>query len=111
MATNRYWPFGVRWAFISSLIMVPALVALAVWLYRPAGPLATRLTFAPLLVAVLKPGRQASKAELLAWLKERIAKWWLPDDVVFLREIPHTATGKILKTQLRVLLRDFTLNR
>jgi hypothetical protein len=53
MVPSRYWPFGVRWAFIISLIMVPTLVALAVWLYRPEGPLATRLTFAPLLIAVL----------------------------------------------------------
>lgn len=53
MMTSRYWPFGVRWAFIASLIMVPTLVALAVWLYRPEGPLATRLTFPPLLIAVL----------------------------------------------------------
>src|SRR5689334_6954700 len=53
MIKSRYWPFGVRWAFIASLIMVPALVAVAVWLYRPEGPLATKLTFPPLLVAVL----------------------------------------------------------
>lgn len=53
MMTSRYWPFGVRWAFIASLVMVPALVVLAVWLYRPEGPLSTRLTFPPLLVAVL----------------------------------------------------------
>jgi hypothetical protein len=53
MMTSRYWPFGVRWAFIASLVMVPVLVGLAVWLYRPEGPLATRLTFPPLLVAVL----------------------------------------------------------
>lgn len=53
MGTSRYWPFGVRSAYISSLIMVPILLALAVWLYRPQGPLAIRLTFAPLLVAVL----------------------------------------------------------
>jgi len=53
MIKSRYWPFSVRWAFIASLIMVPALVAVAVWLYRPEGPLATKLTFPPLLVAVL----------------------------------------------------------
>jgi hypothetical protein len=53
MTTSRFWPFAVRWAYVASLIMVPILVALAVWLYRPQGPLATRLTFAPLVVAVL----------------------------------------------------------
>jgi fatty-acyl-CoA synthase len=62
----------------------------------------------PLLVAVLKPGAQTDKAQILAYLTGKIAKWWLPDDVVFLPEIPHTATGKILKMQLRVLLRDFS---
>jgi len=53
MVTSRYWPFGVRWAFLASVIMVPTLVAVGVWLYRPDGPLATRLTFAPLLIAVV----------------------------------------------------------
>jgi hypothetical protein len=53
MVRSRYWPFEARWAFFASLVLVPGLVALAVWLYRPAGPLATRLTFPPLLLAVL----------------------------------------------------------
>jgi hypothetical protein len=53
MVRNRYWPFDARAAFFTSLILVPGLVALAVWLYRPQGPLATRLTFPPLLLAVL----------------------------------------------------------
>jgi hypothetical protein len=53
MVRSRYWPFDARWAFFASLILVPSLVALAVWLYRPAGPLATTLTFPPLLLAVL----------------------------------------------------------
>jgi fatty-acyl-CoA synthase len=39
----------------------------------------------------------------------RIADWWLPDDVVFLDEIPHTATGKIQKTALRELMKDYAL--
>ena len=38
-----------------------------------------------------------------------IAKWWMPDDVVFVNEIPHTATGKILKTALRDQFKDYTL--
>jgi fatty-acyl-CoA synthase len=62
----------------------------------------------PLLAAVLKPGAKADAAQILAYMNGKIAKWWLPDAVVFLPEIPHTATGKILKTQLRVLLRDFS---
>ena len=55
----------------------------------------------PLLIVVLKPGQTASKAEILKFLDGKIAKWWMPDDVAFVDEIPHTATGKILKTALR----------
>jgi fatty-acyl-CoA synthase len=54
-----------------------------------------------LLVIVLKAGQQASKEEMLAFLEGKIAKWWMPDDVAFVDAIPHTATGKILKTALR----------
>ncbi len=63
----------------------------------------------PLLVIVLKEGQTASKDELLAFLDGKIASWWLPDDVVFVREIPHTATGKILKTALRDQFKDYAL--
>lgn len=55
----------------------------------------------PLLIAVLKPGMQASRGDILNYLEGKIAKWWMPDDVVFAAEIPHTATGKIQKTALR----------
>jgi fatty-acyl-CoA synthase len=55
----------------------------------------------PLLIIVLKPGQTATKAEILQYLTGKIAKWWMPDDVVFVEEIPHTATGKIQKTALR----------
>jgi fatty-acyl-CoA synthase len=55
----------------------------------------------PLLVVVLKAGEKATKEELLAFLEDKIAKWWMPDDVAFVDGIPHTATGKILKTALR----------
>jgi fatty-acyl-CoA synthase len=61
----------------------------------------------PLLVIVLKEGQSASKDELLGFLKGKIANWWLPDDVVFVREIPHTATGKIQKTVLRDQFKDY----
>ncbi len=63
----------------------------------------------PLLVVVLKPGAAADKASLLGFLDGRIAKWWMPDDVVFLPEIPHTSTGKIQKTALRDMFRDYRL--
>ena len=43
----------------------------------------------------------SSKEEILTFLGDKVAKWWLPDDVVFVKELPHTATGKLLKTDLR----------
>ena len=55
----------------------------------------------PLLVVVKKPGQEPTPAELIAHFSGKIAKWWTPDDVVFVEEIPHTATGKISKLQLR----------
>jgi len=55
----------------------------------------------PLLIIVLKAGKTATKEDILKFLEGKIAKWWMPDDVVFVDEIPHTATGKILKTALR----------
>jgi fatty-acyl-CoA synthase len=63
----------------------------------------------PLLVIVLKEGQSATAAEMLSFLESKVAKWWLPDDVVFVEAIPHTATGKILKTQLRERFKDFVL--
>jgi acyl-CoA synthetase (AMP-forming)/AMP-acid ligase II len=61
----------------------------------------------PLLIAVLKNGGRATKDDILAFLNGKIAKWWMPDDVVFVDEIPHTATGKVQKTALRERFRDF----
>jgi fatty-acyl-CoA synthase len=61
----------------------------------------------PLLVVVPKKGETASREELLNFLKGKIAKWWMPDDVVFVDEIPHTATGKIQKTALRERFKDY----
>jgi len=55
----------------------------------------------PLLVVVKKPGQQLSGEELLKFFEGKVAKWWIPDDVVFVDELPHTATGKLLKTKLR----------
>ena len=55
----------------------------------------------PLLVVVAKPGANPTRESLLAYMEGKIAKWWMPDDVVFVPEIPHTATGKIQKTELR----------
>jgi fatty-acyl-CoA synthase len=63
----------------------------------------------PLLVIVLKEGQSATKEEILGYLEGKIAKWWMPDDVVFVSTIPHTATGKIQKTVLRDQFRNHVL--
>jgi 3-(methylthio)propionyl---CoA ligase len=55
----------------------------------------------PLLVVVLKPGMSATPAELLAAYEGRIAKWMIPNAVTFVDALPHTATGKLLKTKIR----------
>ncbi|HEX4873098.1 MAG TPA: 3-(methylthio)propionyl-CoA ligase [Nevskiaceae bacterium] len=63
----------------------------------------------PLLVIVKKPGQEVSRDELLKFFEGKIAKWWTPDDVAFVAEIPHTATGKISKLQLRQQFKDYRL--
>ena len=55
----------------------------------------------PLLVVVKKPDAALTREELLGYFEGRIAKWQIPDDVVFVDEIPHTATGKMQKLKLR----------
>ncbi len=55
----------------------------------------------PLLLIVKKEGHDVAKAEILAFLEGKVAKWWLPDEVLFIPSLPHTATGKLLKRQLR----------
>jgi fatty-acyl-CoA synthase len=61
------------------------------------------------LVVVLKKDQKASKDDILGFLQGKIAKWWMPDDVAFVDEIPHTATGKIQKTALRERFKDYRL--
>ncbi len=63
----------------------------------------------PLLVIVLKKDQSATGEEILAFMRGKIANWWMPDDVAFVEEIPHTATGKILKTELRNRFKDYVL--
>ena len=55
----------------------------------------------PLMIVVAKPGVAITADELMTHLESRVAKWWLPDDVLTVAEIPHTATGKINKAALR----------
>ena len=63
----------------------------------------------PLLIIVLKKDQAATRDEILRFMQGKIASWWMPDEVVFVDEIPHTATGKILKTVLRERFKDFVL--
>jgi acyl-CoA synthetase (AMP-forming)/AMP-acid ligase II len=63
----------------------------------------------PLLIVVLKPGQTATREDILQYLEGKIAKWWMPDDVVFADDIPHTATGKIQKIALRERYRKHRL--
>ncbi len=55
----------------------------------------------PLMLVVRRAGPQVSAEDLTSHLSARLAKWWLPDEILFVDELPHTATGKILKTKLR----------
>ncbi|MCX7154983.1 MAG: 3-(methylthio)propionyl-CoA ligase [Rhodocyclales bacterium] len=61
----------------------------------------------PLLVVIRKAGQEVSREELIAFYEGKVAKWWIPDDVIFVDDLPHTATGKLSKLQLRERLRDY----
>jgi fatty-acyl-CoA synthase len=65
----------------------------------------------PLLLIVLKPDRSPAKEEILAFMQGKIAKWWMPDEVLFVPEIPHTATGKISKKTIRDQFKEFRFER
>ncbi|MFL6713657.1 MAG: 3-(methylthio)propionyl-CoA ligase [Sulfurifustis sp.] len=63
----------------------------------------------PLLIVVKKQGMNVTRDEILKFYEGKVAKWWLPDDVVFVDSLPHTATGKLLKTKLREHFGDYRL--
>ena len=63
----------------------------------------------PIIAVVKKPGSEVSSAELLAFYDGKTAKWQIPDDVVFVDSIPLGGTGKMQKTKLREMLRDYSL--
>ena len=63
----------------------------------------------PLLVARLEEGRTTTPEDIRAYLSDKVAKWWLPDDVVFVDDLPHTATGKLSKLTLRARFKDHVL--
>jgi 3-(methylthio)propionyl---CoA ligase len=58
----------------------------------------------PVLAIVKREGSNASEADILDWLRPKLPKWWLPDEVVFLASLPQTATGKVRKADLRAIL-------
>jgi len=63
----------------------------------------------PLLLVVAREGKTIDKADILQFLAARLVKWWLPDDVIEVPQLPHTATGKILKTRLREQYKNHSL--
>ena len=63
----------------------------------------------PLLIVVRREDAEVTGAQLRAFLAEKVAKWWLPDEVVFVDDLPHTATGKISKLKLRERFADHKL--
>jgi fatty-acyl-CoA synthase len=63
----------------------------------------------PLACVVVKPGETLTRDDVLAWLDGRVAKWWLPDDVVFIDQIPKTSVGKFSKRDLRDRFADHVL--
>ena len=65
----------------------------------------------PILLVVKVEEQEVTKEDILDYLKDKVAKFWLPDEVVFVKELPHTATGKLLKTNLREEYKEFLINK
>ncbi|MGN6704032.1 MAG: AMP-binding enzyme, partial [Burkholderiaceae bacterium] len=63
----------------------------------------------PLLVVVKRPGTDVGREELLDFYRGKVAKWWIPDDVVFVDALPLGGTGKVLKNRIREQFRDYRL--
>ena len=63
----------------------------------------------PILLVVRKDGSDVTPADITAYLGTKVAKWWLPDEILFVDSLPHTGTGKILKSELRKQYKDYTL--
>lgn len=70
----------------------------------------SKWTERPLLLVVKKEGCEVSREEMLAWFKGKVANWWIPEDCEFIDELPHTATGKISKKDLREQFKDYRFN-
>jgi fatty-acyl-CoA synthase len=88
---------------LENTIMAHAAVAEAavIGAYHP------KWTERPLLIVVKAEGKEVEKDELLAFFKGKVADWWIPTDVAFVDEMPHTATGKIKKIELRKQFADY----
>jgi predicted dehydrogenase len=78
-------------------------------LSAPVGVNHEKWTERPLLIVVPREERAIEKLKLLEWFKGKVADWWIPDDVVIVDEIPHTATGKISKLTLREQFKEYRL--
>lgn len=63
----------------------------------------------PILLVVKKDGANLSATDVISYLSEKVAKWWLPDEVLFVDGLPHTGTGKIMKAELRAQYKDYQL--
>jgi fatty-acyl-CoA synthase len=63
----------------------------------------------PLLLVVRKPGAEVSAEAITEHLSRHVARWWLPDEILFVESLPHTATGKLLKTAIREQYKDHKL--
>ena len=64
----------------------------------------------PILLVVKKDGANLSAGDVISYLSEKVAKWWLPDEVLFVDGLPHTGTGKIMKAELRAQYKDYQLS-
>ena len=65
----------------------------------------------PLLFLITKDGNEIDKQEINNFLLEKVVKWWLPDDIIFVKELPHGATGKLLKVDLREEYKEHLMER
>jgi fatty-acyl-CoA synthase len=63
----------------------------------------------PILLVIRKPGSDVTAQTILDHLSTQVAKWWLPDEILFVESLPHTATGKLLKTALREQYKEYRL--
>jgi 3-(methylthio)propionyl---CoA ligase len=61
----------------------------------------------PLLIVVTAEGQDIDKDKMLAYFEGKVATWWIPNDVAFVDELPHTATGKVKKIELRKQFADY----